>query len=100
MMTLEEKAKRLRAFSEKYNVRKDGFVLERALEHEGVVSEDEGYVCTGDNDGLWTGLYLGALCFEYACTKDPEVRAAAHRSLLAMIKLTEITGIEASPPAQ
>lgn len=94
MMTLEEKAKRLRAFSEKYNVRKDGFVLERALEHEGVVSEDEGYVCTGDNDGLWTGLYLGALCFEYACTKDPEVRAAAHRSLLAMIKLTEITGIE------
>lgn len=94
MMTLEEKAKRLRAFSEKYNVRKDGFVLERALEHEGVVSEDEGYVCTGDNDGLWTGLYLGALCFEYACTKDPEVRAAAQRSLLAMIKLTEITGIE------
>ena len=94
MMTLEEKAKKLRAFSEKYNVRKDGFVLERALEHEGVVSEDEGYVCTGDNDGLWTGLYLGALCFEYACTKDPEVRAAAHRSLLAMIKLTEITGIE------
>ena len=94
MMTLEEKAKRLRAFSEKYNVRKDGFVLERALEHEGVVSEDEGYVCTGDNDGLWTGLYLGALCFEYACTKDPDVRAAAHRSLLAMIKLTEITGIE------
>lgn len=94
MMTLEEKAKRLRAFSEKYNVRKDGFVLERALEHEGVVSEDEGYVCTGDNDGLWTGLYLGALCFEYACTKDPEVRAAAHRSLLAMIKLTEVTGIE------
>ena len=94
MMTLEEKAKRLRAFSEKYNVRKDGFVLERALEHEGVVSEDEGYVCTGDNDGLWTGLYLGALCFEYACTKDPEGRAAAHRPLLAMIKLTEITGIE------
>lgn len=94
MMTLEEKAKRLRAFSEKFNVRKDGFVLERALEHEGVVSENEGYVCTGDNDGLWTGLYLGALCFEYACTKDPEVRAAAHRSLLAMIKLTEITGIE------
>lgn len=94
MMTLEEKAKRLRAFSEKYNVRKDGFVLERALEHEGVVSENEGYVCTGDNDGLWTGLYLGALCFEYACTKDPEVRAAAHRSLLAMIKLTEVTGIE------
>ena len=94
MMTLEEKAKKLRAFSEKYNVRKDGFVLERALEHEGVVSENEGYVCTGDNDGLWTGLYLGALCFEYACTKDPEVRAAAHRSLLAMIKLTEVTGIE------
>ena len=41
-MCIRDRAKRLRAFSEKYNVRKDGFVLERALEHEGVVSENEG----------------------------------------------------------
>ena len=94
MMTLEEKARELRANTEKFNIRKDGFVLDRMLEHEGTVSEDEGYVSTGDNDGLWTGLYVGALCYEYACTKDEEVRAAARRSLLALIKLTQITGIE------
>lgn len=93
-ITLEEKAKRLRAITEKYNVRKDGYVLSRTLEHEGVVSEDEGYITSSDNDGLWTGIYLGALAFEYACTKDEKVRADAHRSLLAMIKLTKVSGIE------
>lgn len=94
MMTLEEKAKELRSITEKYNVRKDGYVLERTLENEGVVSLDEGYVGTSDNDGHRTGIYTAALCFEYACTKDEEVRKAARRSLLAMIKLTEVTGID------
>lgn len=91
-MTLEKKAKHYFDLAEKYNVRKDGYVLTRSLEHEGVVCEDEGYVITTDNDGLWTGLYLASLCFNYACTKDEAVRAAAARSLRAMIKLTTITG--------
>lgn len=93
MMSLREKAVELRKVTEKYNVR-NGYVLDRILEHEGVLSENEGYVATSDNEGLWTGLYTAALCFEYACTKDPEVRELAKRSLLAMIKLTEITGVE------
>lgn len=94
MMTLEEKAIELRGLTEKYNVRKDGYVLARTLEHEGVVSLDEGWVGTSDNDGHRTGIYTAALCFEYACTKNEEVRKAARRSLLAMIKLVDITGIE------
>lgn len=93
MMSLREKAVELRKMTEKYNVR-HGYVLDRILEREGVVSADEGYIAASDNEGLWTGLYTAALCFEYACTKDPEVRELAKRSLLAMIKLTEITGIE------
>lgn len=97
MMTLEEKAIELRKGTEKYCVRKDGYVLDRHLDHEGIVSEDEGFIAASDNDGHWTGLYVGALCFEYACTKDAEVRKAAKRSLLAMIKLTEVTGIEGFP---
>lgn len=97
MMTLEEKAKELRALTEKYNVKTDGYVLSRILEHEGVVSLDEGHVDSTDNDGHRTGLYTAALCFEYACTGDEEVRKAARRSLLAMIKLTEITGIDGFP---
>lgn len=93
MMSLKEKAVELRSQTEKYNVNR-GYVLDRHLDNEGVVSLDEGYVPATDNDGLWTGLYTAALCFEYACTKDPEVRAMAKRSLLAMIRLTRITGIE------
>lgn len=94
MMTLEEKAVELRKITEKYNVKTDGYVLSRILEHEGVVSPDEGYVDSTDNDGHRTGLYTAALCFEYACTKDETVRKAAKRSLLAMIKLVEVTGVE------
>lgn len=93
-MTLEEKAVYYRELAEKFNVRKDGFVLSRQLEHSGVVSENEGYVSVSDNDGLWTGLYLSALCYEYAVTKNPEVKKSARRSLNALIKLTEISGIE------
>lgn len=93
MMTLEEKAFELRALTEKFNIRKDGYALIRKLDHEGVVSLDEGYIPTTDNDGLRTGIYTAALCYEYACTKNEEVRSAARRSLNAMIKLTDITGV-------
>lgn len=93
-MTLEEKAIKLRENTEKYCVRKDGYVLSRMLENEGIVDENEGHVGISDNDGLNTGLYTAALCFEYACTKNEEVRKMAQRSLKAMIKLVDITGIE------
>ena len=49
-MTLEQKAKHYFELAETYNVRKDGYVLNRTLEHEGVVTTDEGYVGTSDND--------------------------------------------------
>jgi hypothetical protein len=92
MMTLEEKAKYFFERTEKYNVRKDGYILGRDLDHEGVLSTEEGFVTNSDNDGMWTGLYVAALSFNYACTKDEEIRKAAARSLKAMIKLTTITG--------
>lgn len=94
MMTLEEKAKFLRAQTEKWNIRKDGYVLYRQLDHEGVLDENEGWIASSDNDGLWTALYLGSLSFEYACTKDEQVRKDALRSLNALIKLTKVTGKE------
>ena len=97
LMSLEEKAIALRQMTETYNIRKDGWALDRHLDHEGVVSLDEGYIPNTDNDGHWTGAYLGALCYEYACTKNEEVRAAAKRSLRALIRLTEVTGIEGFP---
>lgn len=93
-ITLEEKAHRLRELTETYNVRKDGYVLDRALDHEGVVSLDEGYIPNTDNDGHRTGVYVADLCFEYACTHNEDIRRKAKRSLLAMIKLTKVSGIK------
>ncbi len=93
-MTLEEKAAFFREQAEKFNVRKDGFSLGRTLARRGVLDENEGYVGTSDNDGLWTGLYLVGLCYEYAVTKDEKILEMARRSLKAMIKLTTITGKE------
>ncbi|HBL41570.1 MAG TPA: hypothetical protein DDY98_08475 [Ruminococcaceae bacterium] len=97
LMSLEEKAIELRRLTETYNIRKDGWALTRYLDHEGVVSLDEGFIDNTDNDGHWTGVYLGAMCYEYACTKNEELRAQAKRSLLAMIRLVEVTGIEGFP---
>lgn len=94
VLTLEEKAALLKADTEKYNVRKDGWVLDRALDREGVVSVDEGYIPNTDNDGLRTALYIAALCFEYACTHDEKTKKQAKRSLNAMLKLIEVTGID------
>lgn len=94
IMTLEEKAAYYREQAEKYNIRKDGFSLSRTLKNSGVVDENESYVGTSDNDGLWTGLYLVGLCYEYAVTKDEKILEMARRSLKAMIKLTTITGKE------
>ncbi len=93
MMTLEEKANYLYEMTEKYNVRKDGYILGRDLTREGELSDDD-VICNSDNDGLWTGLYLATLSFWYACTKEERIKASAQRSLKAMIKLTEITGKE------
>ncbi len=46
-----------------------------------------------DNDGLWTGMYLAALCFQYAETRDPEVKKQAWRHFEAMERLESVTGI-------
>lgn len=91
-MTLEEKAVYFREMTEKYNIRKDGYCRKRYLARCGVLDENEGHVEVSDNDGLWTGLYVSGLCYEYAVTKDEKVLELARRSLKAMIKLTQITG--------
>ena len=91
-MTLAQKANYYREIAEKYCIRKDGYYLSRELKRCGVVDENEGFVGTSDNDGLWTGIYLSTLCFEYAVTKDKKILEKARRSLKAMIKLTTITG--------
>ncbi|MBQ8228716.1 MAG: hypothetical protein IJZ88_06865 [Clostridia bacterium] len=90
-MSLEEKAVYFRDKTEKYNIRKDGYCLMRNLADCGVLDENAGQIEISDNDGLWTGLYLAGLCYEYAVTKDEKVLELARRCLKAMFKLTTIT---------
>lgn len=90
-MTLAEKAACYQATTEKYHVRRDGFVTVRALDREGDLSS--GHVEISDNDGIWTACYAASQSYRYAATKEPEAAALARRSILAMVRLTQVTGI-------
>lgn len=88
-MGLEDKAAR---FEERVRLRHDryGLVADSELTTPGDLSTNR--LVPSDNDGLWTALYLGAECYRYAVSAAPEARAAARRSLHALLRLEEITG--------
>ena len=89
-MTLKEKADWYFEQTEKYYIRKPGFVTGVDGIKNGDMSEAK--PCITDNDGLWTHLYVGALSYNYAVTKDEKVLEAARRSMKAVAILTKITG--------
>lgn len=90
-MTLEEKAKRFFELGETYFSRAPGFHNRLG----GVKNHDlsTGHVLITDNDGLWTQVYLAALCYAFAATGDEAYRAAARRCKDAMVLLTQVSGI-------
>jgi hypothetical protein len=45
-----------------------------------------------DNDGQWTGMYLGSQSLRYAVTHDPLAREYAQTAMEAMLKLESVTG--------
>lgn len=90
-MTLSEKASHYQEITETYHVRRDGFVTVRTLEREGDLTS--GHVAISDNDGIWTGCYAAAQAYRYAATGEPEAAKLARRSILAMVRLTQVTGI-------
>ena len=92
-MTLYDKAVHFFENTEKYFPRKDGFVT-------GVSGElkEGSFSNISDNDGLWTQMYLAALCLWYDKTKDEKILKAARRYKNAMLVLTrapEIKGFTA-----
>lgn len=50
-----------------------------------------------DNDGLWTAMYVGAQALRYGATKDPAARAAAKKSMDALLDLERLSGIPGFP---
>jgi Two component regulator propeller len=89
-MTLREKAKHY-----------DEIVRARHVRHGAVTScnlrdpndFDSWYMTDNDNDGLWTSMYLGAKCFEYAVTKDPKAKEIARQHFDFLHRLETIDSI-------
>ncbi len=54
---------------------------------------DSWYMTDNDNDGLWTSIYLGAKCFEFAVTKNPEAKRIARQHFDFLHRLETIDGI-------
>ena len=94
-MTLEEKADHFDEMLEKYFLREDGWCVSRALTKPGDL--ESGFLRATDNDGLYIGIYAASQSFRYAVTGDETAKTRARRAIDALIKLTEITGIEGFP---
>ncbi len=91
-MTLKDKADYCYDLIEKYYVREPGFVvgLERIENCDIETSKKH----IGDNDGLWTQTYVGAMSYAYAVTKDEKILESARRSMKAAAYLTKVSGIK------
>lgn len=89
-MTLEQKAAHYEKMIDDRHVR-HGFISDCGLFAPGDTSASQ----TGDsdNDGLWTAMYLAAEAYRYAVTGSEDALQKARRSIRALIRLEEITGI-------
>ncbi len=89
-MTLERKAKHYEQITAARHNRR-GYVTSCGLKKPG--DPAGGFVHeASDNDGLWTAIYVGAECFRYAVTKDPDARSLAKKSMEAMLDLVRLSG--------
>lgn len=93
--TLAEKAVHFdRAARERHN--RHGFMCHIHLNAAGDPSKGYRYDLS-DNDGLWNAIYVGAMSFRYAATKDPAARKQAKEAMDAMLELERLTGIPGYP---
>ena len=92
--TLGAKAKYFNDLTQKWNNRR-GFINERALRNPGDLAGSVFEV--SDNDGLWNGIYVAAMAYRYAATKDEEARRQGWESINAMLELERLTGISGFP---
>jgi len=93
-MTLEEKAERFLTRLRQRHIR-HGLSVECRFESENDLTRYR--LDASDNDGLWTALYVAAESFRYAVTRADDARRNARDSMMALVKLEEITGIRGFP---
>ena len=93
-MTLHEKAMMLEKITRKNFIRY-GFSSTGGGMKNGNLGQLT--IADSDNDGLWTGMYLGGQLFRYAVTKDPEAWENCKEALLGFERLYSITGVPGLP---
>ncbi len=89
-LTLREKAKIYDQITQERHVR-HGAVTGCNFRKPGDL--DSWFMGDNDNDGLWTSMYLGGKCFEYAVTKDPEAKRLAKVHFDFLERLETINGM-------
>jgi len=87
-MTLSEKEKILYEGMKKRHNRM-GFYSPARLRVAGDLLS--AYTFTDDNDGQWSGMYLAAMCFKYAVTKDKSILEDARETMNSLLLLETVT---------
>lgn len=90
-MTLKSKADYMQNLLDTYYDR-EGYFTHCYLEKENDMTSAK--PCITDNDGLFTGIYLGVQAYRYAATKDPKAKENCDKAAKALLKLQSITGID------
>ncbi len=90
--TLQKKAAWYKRWIDEWGMRRVGFISTLSLDDNGKYIR---YL--SDNDVGWLCHYLDALCFEYAVTGDPTVRAEAIEAFKSVKWSEEITPIDGFP---
>lgn len=93
-MTLHDKAMQLEKITRKHFIRY-GFSSTGGGMKNGHLGQLT--ISDSDNDGLWTGMYLGGQLFRYAVTKDPEAWENCKEALMGFERLYSITGVPGLP---
>jgi len=94
-MTLSEKAAHFDAIAQARHIRR-GFINEIHLKSAGHPAQGYRFEVS-DNDGLWNSIYVGAMTFRYAVSKEPKARQQAKQGLEAMLDLERLSGIPGFP---
>ena len=93
-ITLAQKARHFDDLTQKWCNRR-GYINERTLKTPGSLTGSVFEI--SDNEGLWNAIYVAAMAFRYAATKEPEAKGQGWQALNAMLDLERLTGISGFP---
>jgi hypothetical protein len=90
LITLEEKSAQY--MKRVPSITRYRWVASVGLKRYGDNAEDSILLHDGDNDGLWTGMYVASQIFRYATTKEKEAKSEAWKYFSGVEFLHNVTG--------